>query len=165
MKVQCWGPMWSEKVGWWWCCCLVSSRSGWLQELLTELKRIWKFLMAFAIKRQKMISALFQNYFGYSSLSINYGSFCVLCMRLTFSSHCLSLQRVMYKGLSDVGKSWCDWQQERYMWVLCLQDFFFVSKSWPNGPHWHLWLGIDMAMSSKTKFPVIHCLQFLFRPQ
>ena len=35
VKVLCcyWGPMWSEKVGWW-----VSSRSGWLLELLMELK-------------------------------------------------------------------------------------------------------------------------------
>ena len=35
VKVQCWGPVWSEKVG-----CWVSSRSGWLLELLTELKII-----------------------------------------------------------------------------------------------------------------------------
>ena len=35
VKVQCWGPVWSEKVGGWW--CWVSSRSGWLLELLTEL--------------------------------------------------------------------------------------------------------------------------------
>ena len=36
VKVQYWGPVWSEKVGWWggW----TSSRSGWLLELLTELK-------------------------------------------------------------------------------------------------------------------------------
>ena len=35
VKVQCcyWGPVWSEKVGWW-----ISNRSGWLLELLTELK-------------------------------------------------------------------------------------------------------------------------------
>ena len=34
MKVQCWGPVWSEKVGgWWW----ITSRSGWLLELLMEL--------------------------------------------------------------------------------------------------------------------------------
>ena len=33
MKVQCWGPVWSEKVGGGW----ISSRSGWLLELLTEL--------------------------------------------------------------------------------------------------------------------------------
>ena len=37
VKVQCWGPVWSEKVGWW--CCWVSRRSGWLLEPLTELKR------------------------------------------------------------------------------------------------------------------------------
>ena len=30
----------SEKVGWWWWCCWVSSRSGWLLELLTELTRV-----------------------------------------------------------------------------------------------------------------------------
>ena len=38
MKVQCWGPVWSEKVGggWWW----ISNRSGWLLELLTELTNI-----------------------------------------------------------------------------------------------------------------------------
>ena len=38
VKVQCWGPVWSEKVGgvvggW------ISSRSGWLLELLTELTK------------------------------------------------------------------------------------------------------------------------------
>ena len=36
VKVQCWGPVWSEKVG---CCCWISSRSGWLLELLTELTK------------------------------------------------------------------------------------------------------------------------------
>ena len=36
MKVQCWGPVWSEKVGW---CCCITSRSGWLLELLTELTK------------------------------------------------------------------------------------------------------------------------------
>ena len=41
VKVQCWGPVWSEKVGWWWCWCWVSSRSGWLLELLTELINEW----------------------------------------------------------------------------------------------------------------------------
>ena len=37
VKVQCWGPVWSEKVGvgWWW----ISNRSGWLLELLTELTK------------------------------------------------------------------------------------------------------------------------------
>ena len=36
VKVQYWGLVWSEKVGvgWWW----ISNRSGWLLELLTELK-------------------------------------------------------------------------------------------------------------------------------
>ena len=34
VKVQCWGPVWSEKVGG---CCWVTNRSGWLLELLTEL--------------------------------------------------------------------------------------------------------------------------------
>ena len=33
MKVQCWGPVWSEKVGVGW----ISNRSVWLLELLTEL--------------------------------------------------------------------------------------------------------------------------------
>ena len=33
VKVQCWGPVWFEKLGW----CWVTSRSGWLLELLTEL--------------------------------------------------------------------------------------------------------------------------------
>ena len=35
VKVYCWGPVWSEKVGWCW--CWVTNRSGWLSELLTEL--------------------------------------------------------------------------------------------------------------------------------
>ena len=39
VKVQCWGPVWSEKVGGW---CWVSSRSGWLLELLTELIKEFK---------------------------------------------------------------------------------------------------------------------------
>ena len=36
VKVQCWGLVWSEKVG-----CWISSRSGWLLELLTELKKLY----------------------------------------------------------------------------------------------------------------------------
>ena len=43
VKVQCWGPVWSEKVG---CCCWVTNRSRWLLELLTELiKRKRKILL------------------------------------------------------------------------------------------------------------------------
>ena len=81
-----------------------------------------------------------------------------------FFTHCLSLQRVTYRGCA-VGKSWGDWQQGACMWVHCFQDSFLVSKAWPNGPCWRLLLGIDMAMSSMTKFPVIRCLKFLFMPQ
>ena len=37
VEVQCWWPVWSEKVGWWWW-CWVTNRLGWLLELLTELR-------------------------------------------------------------------------------------------------------------------------------
>ena len=38
VRVQYWGTVWSEKVGWWW--WWVSSRSGWLLDLLTELMNL-----------------------------------------------------------------------------------------------------------------------------
>ena len=51
VKVQCWGPVWSEKVGmgWWW----ISNRSGWLLELLTKLSNSFLFTPAVWRKRKQ----------------------------------------------------------------------------------------------------------------
>ena len=45
VKVQCWGLVWSEKVG----CCWVTIRSGWLLELLTELTKGSSFQISKAV--------------------------------------------------------------------------------------------------------------------
>ena len=53
MKVQCWGPEWSEKVG-----CWVSSRSGWLLELLTELTKTWLSSVGLASSSARVTTSL-----------------------------------------------------------------------------------------------------------